>query len=146
VPVKNTNPAETEDIAVDVTWQLSEAAVIALGHDGRVFCASDLSLSITEGRSAQFIPADRLKDDLAETWEYQFNFTESDGPEFESSEQYECRAAVIGKLADGRKIKIFGKGFVGRDSHGRIEGTFFKPPAIDFGTTEDPLLRLARDD
>lgn len=144
--VENFDAPGGSELQTEVSWKLLEATVVGLGKSGQVFVVSGLTLNVTEGRSPQFVPIDPVNEGLAESWEYQFNFYEVGGPEFESSEQFECKAAVLGNLEDGRTIKIFGKGYVGRDNHGRIEGTFFRPPLIDFSAAEEPIKRLMREE
>ena len=35
-------------------------------------------------------------------------------------------------------------GYIGRDNHGQVEGTFFRPPAIEIAGPEDDLMEWDR--
>lgn len=129
---------------IDATWHLSDANISAVGTTGEVFALSGLNLTIVEGRHIQLHPMDDDANEMREVWDYQLNFYVKDGDEPNNSRQSECRVGILGSLQDGRRLKIVGNGYVGRDDLGQIEGSFFSPPLMEIADPEESLTEWDR--
>lgn len=140
----------SKGISTTVDWTLRDATITAVGKKGRVYNERGLALHISDGRAVELHPlGDVLRDadiEYREVWAYQLNFYLLDGAEPESVEQAECMVGIIGKLEDGRQMKIHGEGYVGRDNHDQIEGTFFRPPRIEIAGPGDDLIGMDEPD
>lgn len=131
-----------------VTWEVLDATVSAVCVHGQVYNERGLDLVIVEGRSSRFFPVDEwadLEDDeiaLREVLSYELFWALRDAEPPESGKQTEGRVGIYGKLADGRHCKIVGRGFIGRDSLGQLDGLFVSPPAIEVAALEERMVEI----
>lgn len=132
---------ENDGPVVTCIWSLRDASVAAASERGPAFCEEGLSLRIVEGRRPQFRSAGD-DDATKEIWGYELSIYVADGPEPSETTQVEAMISVAGWLDDGRPCRIHGKGFIGRDDHGQIEGSFFLPPRIEIAAQEEDWADL----
>lgn len=129
-------------------WSLEDATITAVGYLGHVFNERNLNLEISEGRGETLVPVadeddadSQDRNGMREVWDYQLSFWVKGGKEPEGGEQSESKIAIVGTLQDGRTCKIVGRGYIGRDNWGQIDGMFYRPPTIEIATAESQFVK-----
>lgn len=130
-----------------VQWDLLDAAISAVCDNGEIYNERGVNLSVHEGRSQHFHSVGEWNDlddepVFREALRYELSWIVKDSSPPDSGQQTEGHVGVFGKLADGRICKIVGKGFIGRDSLGQIEGTFYSPPKIEVAQAEEAMVDI----
>lgn len=134
------------DLSLNVTWDMRDVTITAVGHRGAVFNERSLQLRFCEGRHHELHPNDDYPEDetLCDLLSYEMRFWIKDGKDPDNARQSECKVGIIGTMSDGRQWKIHGDGYVGRDNHGQIEGSFFTPPRMELSEAEEDLIEIDR--
>ncbi|USA39607.1 hypothetical protein NCF86_00130 [Pelagerythrobacter marinus] len=141
---------DNDDLLVD--WTLHDATVTAIAPSGEVYNETGLTLKLVEGRHLVLHPvggglaSESDPPPMREVWSYRLEFYLADGKEPYEATQRPCQIAITGSLKDGRPCKIMGKGHVGRDDHGQIEGTFYVPPRIEIIGAEEEFIESDEDE
>lgn len=121
---------ETDEVKLWCRYDLSNASLVAIDDESTTFSQTGVTLSIGEGRVTNWAPKDGNKDERS--WlAYSFDFSVKGGPEPDESSMRKARIVLTGRHEGGLNLKIHGRGWIGRDNHGQIEGSFDRPPRID---------------
>lgn len=109
-------------------FALEGVKVIAtLGSDGGAIVENLRRLQCSESRHYAF---EMLEDKAIHTFQYIFNFAESDDADPMASASVRGRIVIIGNHVSGHRLEIRGDGWIGYDDKGKLEGRFDVPPVI----------------
>lgn len=133
---------EAEDWTdVETRFKLGGARIVATIEEGGALVEDELELIINEGRQYALSEAsdDGSRD---ETLEYHFSFRTDSEPPPQSIAEQKARIVISGSHSNGDALQIQGRGWIGYDEQGRVEGWFPRPPRISILTGPDNAERL----
>lgn len=118
------------DMMMSRKFRLTDCTVVAITKGWATQAETGIDLQLSEGRSSSWFPNDNSCTEGRSTFDYVLEFFLSDGEESDISEHAPARIVIGGKRQDGAEIKVFGKGWIGRDNLGQLEGRFERPPRM----------------
>lgn len=120
---------------ITTEFELHDARVVAtVTGGGGAIVESGQHLLITEGRSYEYDGEDER------TLAFRTTFETAGKPPAEAAEGAEAMIVIEGTHSNGMRLEIRGKGYVGYDDRGDLDGGFDEPPLMlvdDFGDQED---------
>lgn len=114
-------------------FELHHARVVAtLAWGGGAIVENDQHLLFIEGRSYEFDGEGK------ETLAYRTTFEVAGKPPAQAAEGVEAMIVIEGTHSNGLRLEIRGKGYVGYDDRGDLDGGFDEPPVMLVDDAGDP--------
>lgn len=126
---------------IETSYKLSDARIVATMKKGGAVVEDGLAMVIREGR-LWVCRGDQDDPDREEALEYHLSFHVESDEIPESSVSSRAQIVITGKHQNGNTFQIEGKGWLGYDETGRIEGFFEKPPRITVVVGSDTATQL----
>jgi len=129
---------------IEASYKLTDARIIATMKKGGAVVEDGLTVVIREGR-LWVCRGDQDDPDREEALKYHLSFHVDSENIPESSVSSRAQIVIIGKHESDNVFQIEGRGWLGYDETGRIEGFFEKPPRITVVVGVDTATRLKND-
>lgn len=126
---------------IETSYKLTGARIVATMKKGGAVVEDGLTVVIREGR-LWVCRGDHDDPDREEELEYHLSFHVEADEVPESSVSSRAQIVIAGKHESGQVFQIEGRGWLGYDESGRIEGFFEKPPRIRVVVGRDTAARL----
>jgi hypothetical protein len=141
------NPSNDDQSAWDAflrQHELQNARVVAiLDEDGGAIVETHLVLEIHEGRMETYSTDGRER--TTSTLDYGLAFGPKSDKVGDRHVGYPAAIVIKGAAENGRIVEIRGKGFIGQDEFGQLDGVFHDVPSIYVPSEEDLREHVQRE-
>ena len=130
---------EDEQFSPSTEWVLRDCRLVAITREWTTEVEDKIDLAISEGRSWEWYPDDDTENSGRTVLRYKFEFRKHGGEEPDEMMFRKARIVIGGHTDKGSTVKIFGRGWIGRDNVGQIEGAFDRPPKVILAPLNEPV-------